>query len=57
MEINHIVGDIVIDELNDMCSRAIYHSIVILCHEIDHLDGILYKDKAEEFFSNEPEEA
>lgn len=30
---------------------------VILCHEIDHLDGILYKDKAEEFFSNEPEEA
>lgn len=28
---------------------------VILCHEIDHLDGVLYKDKAEEFFSNEPE--
>lgn len=29
---------------------------VILCHEIDHLDGILYKDKAETYFSNEPEE-
>lgn len=29
---------------------------VILCHEIDHLDGILYKDKAEEFFCNEAEE-
>ena len=29
---------------------------VILCHEIDHLDGILYKDKASEYFENTPQE-
>ena len=30
---------------------------VILCHEIDHLDGVLYKDKASEYFENgSPEE-
>lgn len=30
---------------------------VILCHEIDHLDGILYKDKAHEYFENGNQEA
>jgi peptide deformylase len=29
---------------------------VILCHEIDHLDGILYKDKASEYFENGSQE-
>ena len=29
---------------------------VILCHEIDHLDGILYKDKALDYFENTQQE-
>jgi peptide deformylase len=29
---------------------------VALCHELDHLDGILYTDKAIELYDNEPEE-
>lgn len=29
---------------------------VIVSHEVDHLDGILYKDKAEEYFENSSQE-
>lgn len=29
---------------------------VICCHEIDHLSGILYKDKAKEYYPNSSEE-
>ena len=28
-------------------------TVVCFCHEIDHLDGILYTDKAEEIRSTE----
>lgn len=39
-------GDMKIIEATDFFARAI-------CHEIDHLDGILYTDKAIEIFSVE----
>ncbi|MDD2446569.1 MAG: peptide deformylase [Tissierellia bacterium] len=42
-------GDMKIIEATDFFARAI-------CHEIDHLDGILYTDKAIEIFSVEEEE-
>ena len=29
---------------------------IVLCHEIDHLDGILFTDKATELFDNTDEE-
>ena len=29
---------------------------IVLCHEIDHLDGILFTDKATELFDNVEEE-
>lgn len=30
---------------------------VVMCHEFDHLEGILYRDKAEEMFEAPPAEA
>lgn len=33
------------------------HLAVIFCHEIDHLDGILYKDVAHHYFPVEQEES
>ncbi len=29
---------------------------IVLCHEIDHLDGVLFIDKAKELFENDEEE-
>ncbi|MCD8089197.1 MAG: peptide deformylase [Clostridiales bacterium] len=43
-------GDKIIIEGEDLMARC-------LCHEVDHLDGILYTDKVEgELFEVEPEE-
>ena len=43
MDIN---GDIVEDEFEDFAAT-------VICHENDHLDGILYVDKAKDFMSAE----
>jgi peptide deformylase len=39
-------GDTVIIEAEELLARCI-------CHEIDHLDGILYKDRAHKMYTND----
>lgn len=42
-------GELKVIEANGLLAR-------VFCHEIDHLDGILYTDKAIEMFENEEDE-
>lgn len=50
-------AEVVVEALNEKGEQVKYKAkeifAVVLCHEIDHLDGILFTDKATEFYDAE----
>lgn len=52
--------EVVVDALNEKGEKIRIKAqdllAIVLCHEIDHLDGVLFIDKATEIFENDGEE-
>lgn len=61
-----VLGDVIrpaevtVEALNEKGEKVIIKAkdilAVVFCHEIDHLDGVLFIDKATEFYEIEPED-